>query len=182
MVNKYSTFKRSHNIVKKCKGANKQCMMSSTFTYVSIDWMLTMREWFGKDTTHAYWKMLPQACGGREWNSGRENWDTTGLSSNMSESKLLGLLRYISKSSCEAGTEPESMGSGSKVSRGEITRWASSFCSESREGDKRNMLNLLSWLWWLAFTDKWVGLNMMYFAESTAIIFQPTFKWNSLIK
>lgn len=105
-------------------------------------------EWFGKiQTSEAHWKMLPQDCGGRQLNPWRFNSGSPTSFCKMSQSpKRLGLLRYVSKSSSWVVGEPDSMGSGWYISRGEFRGWGVSFCSESRERDKRTMVFLYSWL------------------------------------
>lgn len=98
-------------------------------------------------TSEAHWKMLPQDCGGRQLNPWRLNSGSPTSFCNMSHSaKRLGLLRYVSKSSSWVAGEPDSMGSGWYISRGEFRGWGVSFCSESRERDKRKMVFLYSWL------------------------------------
>lgn len=91
--------------------------------------------------------MLPHDCGARQLNTWRLNSGSPGSSCKLSESrKRLGLLRYISKSSSGAATEPDSMGSCWGISRGEFRRGRFPSCSESRERDKRKIVFPLSWL------------------------------------
>lgn len=106
------------------------------------------KEWFGKiQTSDTHWKMLPQDCGGRQLNPWRLNSGSPTSFCKMSQSpKRLGLLRYVSKSSSWVVGEPDSMGSGWYISRGEFRGWGVFVCSESRERDKRKMVFLYSWL------------------------------------